>query len=70
MVIFSCLIENEYGSCGEDKAYLRCLKKLMEDQGLTAPFLPDGARQATLKAGSLIDDGVLVTGNFGSKGGD
>ncbi|WP_438832361.1 beta-galactosidase [Streptococcus pluranimalium] len=62
-------IENEYGSYGEDKAYLRCLKKLMEDQGLTAPFFTsDGAWQATLKAGSLIDDGVLVTGNFGSKG--
>lgn len=62
-------VENEYGSYGENKNYLRSLKKLMEDQGLTAPFFTsDGAWEATMRAGSLIDEDVLVTGNFGSKG--
>ena len=61
-------IENEYGSYGEDKAYLRALKRLMEAKGLTAPyFTSDGPWQATLRAGSLIEDDILVTGNFGSK---
>ncbi|MEQ9764881.1 beta-galactosidase family protein [Streptococcus sp. ZJ151] len=61
-------VENEYGSYGENKAYLRALKKLMEENGLSAPFFTsDGAWQATMRAGSLIDDDVLVTGNFGSK---
>lgn len=62
-------VENEYGSYGENKNYLRQLKQLMEAQGLTAPFFTsDGAWQATMRAGSLIEDDVLVTGNFGSKG--
>ncbi|WP_242258889.1 glycoside hydrolase family 35 protein [Streptococcus thoraltensis] len=61
-------VENEYGSYGENKRYLRALKKLMEENGLSAPFFTsDGAWQATMRAGSLIDDDVLVTGNFGSK---
>ncbi|MEX2804766.1 beta-galactosidase [Streptococcus sp. H31] len=61
-------IENEYGSYGEDKAYLRALRHLMDEKGLTAPyFTSDGPWQATLRAGSLIEDDILVTGNFGSK---
>ena len=26
-------VENEYGSYGEDKSYLRAIRKLMEDRG-------------------------------------
>lgn len=62
-------IENEYGSYGEDKTYLKALKKMMDEFGITSPyFTSDGPWQATLRAGSLIDEDILVTGNFGSKG--
>ncbi|MBF0806064.1 MULTISPECIES: beta-galactosidase family protein [unclassified Streptococcus] len=61
-------VENEYGSYGEDKAYLRRLKGLMEKQGWNMPyFTSDGAWLATLQAGTLLDEGILPTGNFGSK---
>lgn len=61
-------VENEYGSYGEDKAYLRRLKGLMEKQGWDMPyFTSDGAWLATLKAGTLLSEGILPTGNFGSK---
>lgn len=61
-------VENEYGSYGEEKAYLRIVKNVMEKYGLEGPFFTsDGPWRATLRAGSLIADDVLVTGNFGSK---
>lgn len=64
-------IENEYGSYSEDKAYLRALKQMMTSHGLTQPFFTsDGPWQAALRAGSLIDDDVLATGNFGSHAAD
>lgn len=60
-------LENEYGSYGEDKAYLKAIKALMEEH-LSAPlFTADGPWRATLRAGSLIEDDVFVTGNFGSR---
>ena len=62
-------IENEYGSYGEDKAYLKAIKELMEELGVDVPlFTSDGSWLATLRAGSMIEEGVLPTGNFGSKG--
>nr|WP_207927397.1 beta-galactosidase family protein [Streptococcus catagoni] len=60
-------IENEYGSYGEDKAYLLAIKNLMRDRGLTQPFFTsDGPWKAAMEAGSLLAEDVLVTGNFGS----
>lgn len=61
-------IENEYGSFGEDKDYLRSIRDLMVERGITAPFFTsDGPWRATLRAGSMIEEDILVTGNFGSK---
>ncbi|MGO2638008.1 MAG: glycoside hydrolase family 35 protein [Enterococcus viikkiensis] len=61
-------IENEYGSYGEDKDYLRSIRNLMLEREITAPFFTsDGPWRATLRAGSMIDEDILVTGNFGSK---
>ncbi|MDJ1476909.1 beta-galactosidase [Bacillus sp. LS15-K4] len=61
-------VENEYGSFGNDKEYVRSIKKIMRDLGVTVPlFTSDGAWQEALESGSLIDDDVLVTGNFGSR---
>ncbi|NEW62025.1 beta-galactosidase [Granulicatella sp. zg-ZJ] len=66
--ILMCQIENEYGSYGEDKEYLRGIKQLMREKGITVPlFTSDGAWRATLRAGSMIEDDILPTGNFGSK---
>lgn len=64
-------IENEYGSYGDDKDYLKKLAEMIRSKGITAPlFTSDGSWRATLRAGSLIEDDILVTGNFGSKGKD
>lgn len=61
-------IENEYGSYGEEKEYLRSIRDLMAARGITTPFFTsDGPWRATLRAGSMIDEDILVTGNFGSK---
>ena len=61
-------VENEYGSFGNDKEYLRQIKGLMEKYGAQVPlFTSDGAWDAALEAGSLIEDGVLATANFGSR---
>lgn len=61
-------VENEYGSYGEDKIYLQALMHMMKRYGLSMPLCTsDGAWEATLRAGSLIEQDVLVTGNFGSK---
>lgn len=60
--------ENEYGSYGEDKEYLKALYDLMLDLGVTVPiFTSDGPWKATQEAGTLTEEGVLTTGNFGSK---
>ena len=61
-------VENEYGSYGQDKEYLSRLKDLMLERGTTVPlFTSDGAWNQCLSAGSMIDQNILVTGNFGSR---
>ena len=60
-------VENEYGSYGEDQDYLAVVAKLMQQHGVDVPlFTSDGPWPATLNAGSMIDAGILATGNFGS----
>ncbi|WP_273341748.1 glycoside hydrolase family 35 protein [Alloiococcus otitis] len=63
-------IENEYGSYGEDKDYLKGVYDSMKAHGADVPLCTsDGAWLATLRAGTLtdIDEDILITGNFGSK---
>lgn len=61
-------VENEYGSYGEDKRYLSAVAKMMRDKGITMPlFTSDGPWRATLRAGSMIEEDILTTGNFGSR---
>ena len=61
-------IENEYGSFGEDKSYLNMIKGLMIKHGTTVPlFTSDGGWAQTLSAGSMAEDHILPTANFGSK---
>lgn len=60
-------VENEYGSYGEDHDYLCSIRNMMLKNGVDVPlFTSDGAWHATLQAGSLIQKGILETGNFGS----
>ncbi len=57
-------IENEYGSYGNDKSYLRFLKDLMTDLGVTVPmFTSDGGTFTHLNGGTLPD--VFKVANFG-----
>ncbi|WP_313468761.1 beta-galactosidase [Carnobacterium sp.] len=61
-------VENEYGSYGEDKEYLKLLYNLMLKLGVTVPiFTSDGAWRATQEAGTLTEADILTTGNFGSR---
>ncbi|MFE7076220.1 beta-galactosidase family protein [Streptomyces sp. NPDC057620] len=59
-------VENEYGSYGSDRVYLRRLAELLRAQGVRVPlFTSDGPEDHMLTGGSL--DGVLATVNFGSQ---
>ncbi len=52
-------VENEYGSYGKEKDYLKSVANLMRKHGLTAPFFTsDGLWRACLRAGSLITDDI------------
>lgn len=60
-------LENEYGSYGMEKSYLRQTKELMLAHSIDVPlFTSDGAWLEVLDAGTLIDEDIFVTGNFGS----
>ena len=59
-------IENEYGYYADDTGYLEQMKQLMVDNGACVPFVTsDGPWGDALECGKL--EGVLPTGNFGSK---
>ena len=63
--ILAMQVENEYGSYGNDQAYLRHLADGMRARGIDVPlFTSDGPRDATLQAGTL--PGVLKTVNSAS----
>jgi len=58
-------IENEYGSYGNDAAYLEHLRQGLIRRGIDVPlFTSDGPTDAMLQAGSV--PGALATVNFGS----
>ena len=60
-------IENEYGYYGDDHEYMKWLHDTIRGYGITVPlFTSDGPYDESFKAGMV--DGVLETGNFGSKG--
>ncbi|WP_413375542.1 glycoside hydrolase family 35 protein [Alkalihalobacillus sp. 1P02AB] len=64
--ILAVQIENEYGSYGNDKAYLNYLKEALITRGIDVLlFTSDGPTERMLDGGAV--DGVLPTVNFGSK---
>lgn len=65
--VFMMQVENEYGYFGDDKSYMEYIKQLMLDCGCEVPLVTsDGPWGDAFDCGSI--DGVLPTGNFGSKG--
>src|SRR3954454_2705199 len=59
-------VENEYGSYGNDKDYLRANQKALRDGGFDVPlFTSDSSAMPNLHAGTLDD--CLAVVNFGSK---
>ena len=59
-------VENEYGSFGNEKAYLKFLRDEMRENGVTVPLVTsDGPWMDYLEAGSV--EGAHPTVNFGSK---
>lgn len=64
--IIAMQIENEYGSYGNDQAYLAYLRDGMVKRGIDVLlFTSDGPTDWMLQGGAV--DGVLATVNFGSK---
>lgn len=60
-------VENEYGSYGNEKEYLKIIVELMRKNGIDVSlFTSDGTWLEALDSGSLIEDDIFVTGNFGS----
>lgn len=64
--IIAMQIENEYGSYGNDKAYLEFLRDAMVSRGIDVLlFTSDGPEHHMLQGGMI--PGVLETVNFGSR---
>lgn len=64
--VIAMQVENEYGSYGNDKAYLSYLRQALEKREADVLlFTSDGPTDLMLKGGTL--DKVLKTVNFGSK---
>lgn len=64
--IIAMQVENEYGSYGNDKEYLRYIEKLMRDCGIDCLlFTSDGNWKNMISGGSLPD--IYKVLNFGSK---
>ncbi len=58
-------VENEYGSYGDDKEYLRAVETLYREGGITCPlFTSDGSDMLMLSGGTLPH--LLSVANFGS----
>lgn len=63
--VIAMQIENEYGSFGDDKAYLRRVEEIYEKQGMECLlFTSDGPGYFMLSGGTI--EGRLATVNFGS----
>lgn len=58
-------VENEYGSFGNDKKYLECIRDMMLAGGITVPLFASDGPQDNMLSNTKID-GVFPTANFGS----
>ncbi len=63
--VIAVQVENEYGSYGDDKEYLKAIVDMYRENGVDCLlFTSDGTADFMLSGGTL--DGVLATANFGS----
>lgn len=61
-------VENEYGSYSDDKEYLRMNRDILVKYGIDIPFVTsDGGWDSVLEAGTMMEEDILPTANFGSK---
>ena len=64
--VIAMQVENEYGSYGNDKEYLKTLRQMSIDDGITVPlFVADGGADICIQGGLL--DGSPLCLTFGSK---
>ncbi|KAA1189280.1 glycoside hydrolase family 35 protein [Paenibacillus sp. B2(2019)] len=64
--ILAFQIENEYGSYGNDQAYLQALRQMLVERGIEELlFTSDGPNDLMLSGG--ITSGIWATANFGSR---
>ena len=59
-------LENEYGSYGNDKEYLRQLRQLLRDGGIEVPLITSDGPEYDMLHGGTTED-VWPTCNFGSR---
>jgi beta-galactosidase len=61
-------VENEYGSYGNDQNYMKAIKKMWDDRGITIPYYTsDGATFPMLEAGALSGCAVGLDSGFDQK---
>lgn len=60
-------VENEYGSYGNDKTYLKKLTQLMKENGVTVPLVTSDGTWLDMLENGTITEKALPTVNFGSK---
>lgn len=59
-------VENEYGSFGNDKEYLRTIWNIYRESGIDCLFFTSDGPTATMLTGGTLND-CLAVANFGSK---
>ncbi|MBO5647126.1 MAG: beta-galactosidase [Clostridia bacterium] len=64
--VFMIQIENEYGSYGNDKQYLRAIAKIYEDNGIDCLYFTSDGPCDTMLSGGTLDE-YLAVANFGSR---
>ena len=63
--VIAVQVENEYGSFGNDREYLRTVRQIFIDHGLTVPlFTSDGPNDLFIQGGTIPE--LTMTLNFGS----
>lgn len=63
--IFMLQIENEYGSYGDDKNYLRAIVDVYRENGIDCLFFTSDGPTLTMLSGGTLDE-YLAVANFGS----
>jgi len=59
-------VENEYGSYGDDKEYLRAIAKIYQDNGIDCLYFTSDGPSYTMLTGGTLDEHLAVV-NFGAK---